>query len=482
MAELENTRCVRGSTLPVSNFVDNQDGTVTDTTTGLMWQKGYQLPVTYWNDNLRYCEDLELAGHMDWRLPNIRELETLVDDTRYDPSINPIFGSYPEECPSSTTIAIDPDIEPDYLASIFSQSFRNGVTQDSSKRNVLSARCVRLGPPSNFWTKQEIDPNFGGLSGLHFINSSTGWVVGSEEKVLKTTDGGNNWTILHNSIGSLFSYEKVHFTDPNNGWVISNFYSMFGRGHIFHTNDGGVTWSEQFPENTQYFHDIFFLDANTGWVLGSGNIFKTEDGGTNWVEQQVPEYVMWDMFFLDSNTGWIVGSKIIKTEDGGTTWTEQSYDGTQALKSVFFSDTNNGWATGALGIILHTIDGGTTWEEQDSGTNLHLDIVKFSDSRTGFIFGVFGVFLFTVDGGETWTREYSGVPSTVSSVQFIDRITGYALAESRDILKIRPGIIDWTDTDKDGDVDGRDLANFMSGYANELNTEKLATFAINYGN
>jgi hypothetical protein len=73
---------------PEGRFVDNEDGTVTDTCTGLMWQKETPNPgaihgatpegwVT-WESGLRYCEQLEFAGHSDWRLPNVQELSSLI--------------------------------------------------------------------------------------------------------------------------------------------------------------------------------------------------------------------------------------------------------------------------------------------------------------------------------------------------------------------------------------------------------------------
>jgi hypothetical protein len=84
-------------------YVDNQDGTVTDTCTGLMWQKATadkdgngtiddsdRMP---WQNALQYCESLEFAGHSDWRLPNVRELQSIVDYGRYSPSSDPIFGA-----------------------------------------------------------------------------------------------------------------------------------------------------------------------------------------------------------------------------------------------------------------------------------------------------------------------------------------------------------------------------------------------------
>ena len=90
------TGCPNGE----NRFVDNGDGTVTDTCTGLMWQqdtadtngdqqidRNDQLP---WCEALAYCENLSLAGHDDWRLPNVRELQSIVDYGRFN-AIHPIF-------------------------------------------------------------------------------------------------------------------------------------------------------------------------------------------------------------------------------------------------------------------------------------------------------------------------------------------------------------------------------------------------------
>lgn len=74
-------------------LVDNGNGTVTDTATGLMWQKA-TAPGTYtWEGALSYCQNLNLAGHSDWRLPDRNELQSLVDYTRYNPSIDPLLAA-----------------------------------------------------------------------------------------------------------------------------------------------------------------------------------------------------------------------------------------------------------------------------------------------------------------------------------------------------------------------------------------------------
>ena len=61
-------------------MVDNGNGTVTDEATGLMWQQETTWLMT-WAHDLSYCEKLSLAGYTDWRLPTIKELNSLIDDT-----------------------------------------------------------------------------------------------------------------------------------------------------------------------------------------------------------------------------------------------------------------------------------------------------------------------------------------------------------------------------------------------------------------
>lgn len=68
-------------------MVINGDGTVTDTSTGLMWQQGTAGPMS-WEAAISYCGGLSLAGHDDWRLPNRNELQSLVDYTHCEPPID----------------------------------------------------------------------------------------------------------------------------------------------------------------------------------------------------------------------------------------------------------------------------------------------------------------------------------------------------------------------------------------------------------
>jgi hypothetical protein len=75
-------RYVRGAAYGTGSLTDHGDGTVTDAATGLAWQKIDDGVARTWRDALAYCEALDLGGQTDWRLPDAKELHTIVDYTR----------------------------------------------------------------------------------------------------------------------------------------------------------------------------------------------------------------------------------------------------------------------------------------------------------------------------------------------------------------------------------------------------------------
>ena len=89
-------RAVRGGPLNGGGtaLVDNNDGTITDTQTGLMWQKE-TAPGTYtWEQAFTYAEELSLGGYTDWRLPNINELISRRYYSRFNPSIHSLLAQH----------------------------------------------------------------------------------------------------------------------------------------------------------------------------------------------------------------------------------------------------------------------------------------------------------------------------------------------------------------------------------------------------
>jgi len=80
----------------VNSYIDNGDGTITDKATGLMWMKNDSQTGMSWEDALKYAVRSRYAGYDDWRLPNAKELQSIVDytrspDTTFSAAIDPIF-------------------------------------------------------------------------------------------------------------------------------------------------------------------------------------------------------------------------------------------------------------------------------------------------------------------------------------------------------------------------------------------------------
>ena len=134
-------RAVRGEQWgSFDNFIDNGDGTVSDTDTGLMWQQGTTCCVYPWPQALAYCENLVFAGYDDWRLPNINELQSILDYSHYEPSINTTY--FPDTYGfywSSTT-------NPDLLNTVFALYFKSGSMGSYYKHYYeFNVRAVRGG-------------------------------------------------------------------------------------------------------------------------------------------------------------------------------------------------------------------------------------------------------------------------------------------------------------------------------------------------
>ncbi len=89
-----HARAVREITTPVTvpvHFTDNGDGSITDNLTNLVWQKIPEIDTITWEDALNYAENLSLAGKTDWRLPNIKELQSINDESISNPSISQTY-------------------------------------------------------------------------------------------------------------------------------------------------------------------------------------------------------------------------------------------------------------------------------------------------------------------------------------------------------------------------------------------------------
>jgi photosystem II stability/assembly factor-like uncharacterized protein len=184
---------------------------------------------------------------------------------------------------------------------------------------------------------------FGGQkSGIHFLNSSTGWITGTavvNDLVLLyvSQDGGSTWNQQSLSLppgvpSAQLSLISPTFFSPTDGILPVIFSDLIsGRGiatDIYVTHDGGTTWKSTMPLPAA-FGAIDFVDTQHGWATDGMVLYSTSDGGQHWAKlspganfKQVT-----DLSFVSSTTGWAIGGQsntssfLLKTTDGGKTWT-----------------------------------------------------------------------------------------------------------------------------------------------------------------
>jgi len=126
-----------------AGLVDNGNGTVTDTVTGLTWQQGEPGDIAswHWHNAVAYCNGLTLGGDSDWRLPSVSELESLTDDVRWSPVLDSSFfpNAFASYYWSSTTYADDPGVA-------WGVNFSDGHVDAYSMKYIENyVRCVRGG-------------------------------------------------------------------------------------------------------------------------------------------------------------------------------------------------------------------------------------------------------------------------------------------------------------------------------------------------
>ena len=148
-----------------------------------------------------------------------------------------------------------------------------------------------------------------------------GWAAGFGNHpgsiIIRTTNGGLNWNFQSQCQDATPEY--IYFIDQNTGWVVGQIRL------IVKTTDGGFNWSNQCDTISVHPLSGFFVDQNYGWVVGDGwlkpsNIISTTNGGNNWNYQNSPTSgILWSVYFVDVNTGWTVGEHgvILKTTNGG---------------------------------------------------------------------------------------------------------------------------------------------------------------------
>lgn len=324
------------------------------------------------------------------------------------------------------------------------------------------------------------------LRAIYFVDPMTGWAAGDAGAVYRTIDGGRDWK--PQSLSSSADINFIYFIDSNRGWMIGR--SGGKRGDeaesdniLFITTNGGSAWTQK---PLPYVTSIHFIDAWTGWAVGRYSTFlKTTDGGLEWskvkgvdnllespIDSLSYNFGFSDIFFTDAQRGWLIGNfygrtrnnlgGVFITSDGGATWhrvplmiQSRSNSGRFTpglLHSTHFTDAKTGSITGEMYdgenrffFALHTRDGGLSWKlfripSRATHSSQFLDPARgwtaaFAPRASADEAAVHDTTLMRTDnGGLSWSIDFIARGRRIRGVFFLSPTKGWAVGDRGMIL------------------------------------------------
>lgn len=282
------------------------------------------------------------------------------------------------------------------------------------------------------WT--EVIPGTGssGMEQIDCIGNTCFIGGGNNDLVMKSTDGGVNWTDVGIVASMGTGYMKMFDLDT--------VYVVRG-GSLFRTYNGGTNWEE-----VPIIYAIgSFANPSVGFAIdGSYNLYKTIDKGNNWtLLNTIPNQVqqIGKIYFSNEQVGFIGATEtdrysIYKTINGGQTWNKvfEKISTTSPITNIEMVTSNVGYACGGTteGLILKTIDGGNSWTELANPfqnvagyTSLH-----FINTNSGYVVGGSTRIVKTIDGGANWTDESYASGGFLKDVEILDLQTVYIASYS----------------------------------------------------
>lgn len=246
------------------------------------------------------------------------------------------------------------------------------------------------------------------LACMAFRDSLHGVAAGFNGKIIKTSDGGANWSRV-NSPTNDRHFNKIIFIDPLTAFIAGGWQSSDSIRTIMKSIDGGNTWNIVYDQQGYWLRSICFLDLQRGFAVGEyGTILKTTDGGASWLPLASPIQRDFNAIaFVNDSTGYIAGGKeandsirtILQTTDAGNTWTVLKDEPGGWLTDVYFLNRDTGYITGYQATLLKTTDGGNTWMQETVSTALgdeYFNTVRFAGKNFGVIGCRYGrVFVYT---------------------------------------------------------------------------------------
>lgn len=298
---------------------------------------------------------------------------------------------------------------------------------------------------------------------IEFVNSNTGWAVGTGGIIVKTTTGGLSW-VQQNS-GTSTDLLSVSFINENTGWAAGGSRNLFALNfyEVIGTTNGGLTWDSLHYSGVDqsYINMVYLKNPNLGFNLGEGGngggtqgfLFKSTTFGNTWTSGLTQTYNYFDIVFKDNNTGWLLTkyaddtdhdtAAVMRTSNGGLTWSRIFFRNKLNLYSIHYLGNDDilvygqSFMTGLQGrFTMKSTDGGQSWDSIYGPSGGNYWEADFTDFNKGWAVGTSGIFR-TTNGGASFTQQMGS--GNINSIIMIDSLKGWATADNGIILRTITG-------------------------------------------
>lgn len=195
----------------------------------------------------------------------------------------------------------------------------NGVVYGCGQWSA-PAYVIKSTDNGNSWQKITLDSLATRLVDIYFTSPDTGWVSGTGAPIsvggviIKTTDGGAHWKVLHQTgVNNDYVWKLQRIDDSI--WVgsIERVYSPQANTQILRSTDNGETWNHQvvYPVHARL-QMVGFLTPLHGWT-GNDLLFETQDGGVTWQVVTIPQGGSYNRFWrFNDHSAIVTGNALFK--------------------------------------------------------------------------------------------------------------------------------------------------------------------------
>ncbi len=326
-------------------------------------------------------------------------------------------------------------------------------------------------------TWETIDvPSTQNLHSIHFVDSLYGWVVGDSGTIIHTSDGGDSWVLQDSQTEN--EIVDVFFLNKNLGWASSFKFESLPYGTLLlKTIDGGQNWTNSlYPEENIFINCILMQDSLNGWMGGRPHtIVNTTNGGIDWQQADVDTSVLaffpvLNIQFYDENYGYACGGMfdiagvIWRTDNGGEKWyaLDPAFAPADEVHQLHLYDSIHVMGAGGdpdfgYGVaLMRTWDGGLDWDYEELGIQGNAFDLDFrTEAEAWCPLGPRRKLIYSLDSGTTWSQIITPDSVAIFDMTFPDSLHGYAVGQDGAFIRYIPPFqvnVDPTNKIQQGDI------------------------------